>query len=143
MTGLHASLTVRSNLLMCALTGPVAIGLSFMGWPKAAVITAIGAAFGLVVGILQARALREASAALAAARDSLAVRSALSATKSGSLAIRVQWAALIPVLVVWILPGGQPFLAPIAAYAALMFVRDVTTLPALAGLARYAVGEHV
>jgi hypothetical protein len=142
MTGLHTSLMVRSNLFMCVLTGSVAIGLSVIGWPKSAIVAAVGAAFGLIVGILQSRAIREGSVALAAAPGALAVRSALNSTKSGNLSIRVQWAALVPI-VVWILLGGQPFLAPIAGYAALMFVRDVTTLPGLAWLARNAVSEHI
>lgn len=143
MTGRHTSLMVRSNVFMCVLTGSVAIGLSVIGWPKSAIVAAVGAAFGLIVGILQSGAIREGSVALAAAPGALAVRSALNSTKSRNLSIRVQWAALVPIVVVWILLGGQPFLAPIAGYAALMFVRDVTTLPGLAWLARNAVSEHI
>ena len=90
---------------------------------------ALGAVLGAALGMLQHRALREASVALIASKSAMDVRRALAATVSGRAYLYALWGSVfLVVAAAYALPPGGTHFGAIAGYCALATVRELITL---------------
>ncbi len=88
---MHATLTLKTNLLLSACWGVIA-GLSSLGAQVRSVIAAgVAVAFGLACGFLQGRSLQAESGAFLKAETAIAVRQVFMSTSAGKVAIHLQW----------------------------------------------------
>lgn len=126
---MHASLSPKPNVILLAAwtAGTVAVSLCAPTIPS--VLLALGAALGIVLGMLQRLALRESRAALIASRSAMDVRRALAATGSGRAYLYALWGSVLLVLAAaYALPTGGTYFGAIAGYCALATVRELITL---------------
>src|SRR5512144_3057378 len=103
---MHKSLNVRTNQLLIVswAAGVWAPALYTRGTVARSVV--IGAACGIVAGLLQKTALHSSASAFAQAATALDVRRILSSSRSGKTAIYVGWMCAV-VLVVVAISFGQ------------------------------------
>ncbi|QOV89918.1 hypothetical protein [Humisphaera borealis] len=97
----------------------------------------LGGLVGLVAGVCQLRAMRDAAGVLIAANDALAVRRALQESRWGRAYLAVFWIGGVAIIGLAIFLFG-PDLAPglLAGYLAMAAVRDLVTLKGAFELAR-------
>ena len=131
---MHASLTQRGTLTMIGASALVAAGTAMLPGPFPAVAWGLAAAFGVVVGVLQTRALRAAPRAFLAAESTVEVREALMSSSSGRMAVALQW-VLLPILLAVAWRSGSVVAGALGGYAVFMGVRDAVALRALVALA--------
>ena len=138
----HLTLSVRTSVIVALASGLVSIGLAVGAWPRAASVLVVGIVCGAIVGLLQARAIKQAPDTFASAATALAVRAALMATPAGKLAIWLQWLTILPLFAAWFSAGAKPAFAPIAGYAAFMCLREIASLPGLLALRHVRESHH-
>ena len=129
----HTSLSPRTNILLIFVWGAVAAAFFFVIEPHSPIILGvIGGLLGAIGGVMQHLSLRDASASFTTTSSLLEVRSALKATRWGSLYIRFLWFSKLVLLVLAFVLVREPLFAVLfgylAAYVSLMFVREVVTL---------------
>jgi len=129
---MHKSLMSGPNRLLITGLGAVVAVLVVVTSGAAAVSCAVGGAFGVGAGVVQARALRADALAFNATRTVLEVRRVLRSSLNGKLAIFLGWACAVVLLPIALRSKGV--VAPInwfAGYLAFMLLRDLIAYPAL------------
>jgi hypothetical protein len=129
----HPSLKLQSNLIEIGACLAVAVGTALLPGAFPAVAWALAAVFGVIAGDLQARSIRAATPAFAAATTALEVRTALMSNLPGRFAVMVQW-ALIPLLVAAGWWSGNVIVGALGGFALFTAVRDLVGLRAVIGL---------
>ena len=124
---MHASLQVRWNVAVIIACVVFAAVMAVFTHPFPLMAWVAAAAFGVVSGLLQARAVVEARSTFQSAATMLEVRAALTSTASGRRSLYVQW-ALLPVLLVVAFLVHNTFGAALGGYAVFMAVRDAIAL---------------
>ena len=129
---MHRSLTQPFNGLLVGLWGAGTAILLVMYRQDAIVPIIAGAAAGVLAGSFQARALWFAPEVFAQANSAADVRRRLMSSSAGKVSILFVWlgAATIGWLV-WNLSRAHLLGTFAAGYLALMFLRELITLPAL------------
>jgi hypothetical protein len=136
---MHKSLTPRNNLLLIFVWAAVIIAISFAtAYPDKPLMIGLGAALGVVAGVLQLRALQESKDRFLAATTVLEVRSAMTSSRSGRFAIFTLYTAAGILFIVEFIRNKHIGLGLIAAYAAFAFVRDCIALKGCVSLQRAA-----
>jgi hypothetical protein len=125
----HASLSPKPNVILLAACTAVAVAVSLFAPMVPSAPLALGAVLGVVLGMLQWRALRESRVALIASRSAMDVRRALAATGSGRAYLYAFWGSVLLVLgAAYALPTGGTHFGAVAGYCALVSVRELITL---------------
>jgi hypothetical protein len=126
---MHKSLKPSTNvLLIVGFLAVVIVGMAIPAAPSRLLVAGIGAALGLVAGLLQLRAIEEKKDLLLAADSALAVRSAMTASMAGRFAIYAVWFAIVLLFAIAFLQSeGLPFRV-LTGYAAFALLRDVVAL---------------
>lgn len=143
---MHWSLDSKKALPLAVLWAAIAALLAWSAHPIPVGLVAGGLLLGIPVGIMQRRGLTENPDAFRQASTAHQVRSALTSTRSGRLALRTQWGSAAILLAGSLLQTmsardalpSNPALGAIAAYLGLMLTRDVFALTALRTLERGA-----
>ena len=130
---MHGTLTARTNALLIAGTGILVACVILLAEPTPILALVIGAACGVVVGVLQSRGIAEAEARFRTATTALDVRRALMSTAAGKWAVGLQWAC-VAALVVTALSQGNAVASLIGGYSAFMCAREAATLRAVVQL---------
>lgn len=139
---MHWTLNPTKGVGLALLSAATAGVFAWLARPFPTAQLIIGPAAGLAIGVLQRRSLRDSPAPFRSARTAIEVRKAFSATNAGKNAIRLQYvaaAALAAVSVGYALAQTteaprNPMIGFAAGYFVLMFVRDLTALPAVRDL---------
>ena len=128
---MHPTLSPNGNLLQAFIWAAIAIVITAL-YLEFAVLSATGLAFGLVAGLLQARALRENPERFRAATTGHPVRNAFATSTPGKAAIIMGWLlGVVSLLLWWWISPRQGILGVLAAYMAFMFARELLAFSAL------------
>jgi hypothetical protein len=139
---MHWTLDPKRALSLAMLWAAAAALLAWSAHPIPIGLVAAGLLLGIPLGVLQRRSLAEAPAAFRQASTARQVRTALTSTRSGRLALRTQWVSAAILLAGSLLQAvsardavpSNPAIGAVAAYLSLMFTRDLFALPALRAL---------
>jgi len=136
----HASLSPKANVTLLAAWTGGAVAVSLFAPAVPSILLALGTVFGVALGMLQRRALREARSALIASQSAMDVRRALAATGSGRAYLYALWGSvLFDLIAAYALPSGGTHFGAIAGYCALAAVRELITLRESIVLRAFAV----
>ena len=129
----HASLSPRTNILLIFVWAGVAVAFFFVIEPHTPItLGIIGGSLGAIGGFMQHLSLRQASAGFTTASSLLEVRSALKSTTWVSRYIRFLYFTKLLLVIVAFVFIRQPLLGVLfgylAAYFAMMFVREIVTV---------------
>lgn len=126
---MHKSLAPRPNIILAIVWLAVVVaGLALPAVPSRLIVVVVGLTLGLVVGVLQFRAMEENRELFLAAESALAVRSAMRASPSGRLAIYGLWTAGVIMLAISIWQQEGLLLRVLVGYAAFALARDAIAL---------------
>ena len=130
---MHKSLSVRTNRLLIVLWAAGVLAFALFTRGTIALPVVIGAACGVVAGLLQRTALRSNASAFAETATALDVRHILTSSRSGKTAISVGWICALVLLVIAILfrQNSQIAASWFAGYLAFMLFRDAIAYSAL------------
>lgn len=142
----HASLSPKTNLVLIPLWAVAAAVLALFGVPHPPWwILPVGSVLGVVGGWMQHLSFRQAAPKFSTANSLLSVRAAFASTVWGRRYLIFLYVSKGVLLVASALSThGSVFgllLAYLAGYAALMFVREIVTLPDSFRLARIVAVE--
>ena len=138
----HFTLNRRVNVAFIVAWGLGALLITVVAQPRPFITAAIGAASGLIAGLLQRGSVRAAPALFAQAQSALEVRRAFMSNRQGKLAIALQWATGVLLLVIGFARPGTPLLAFFAGYLSFMFLREVITLGVIQELEQQVPGDQ-
>jgi hypothetical protein len=134
---MHRSLTRRFNGLLIGSSGAATAILLVVYRPDAIAPAIAGAAAGVLAGSLQACALWIAPGVFAQANSAADVRRQLMSSLAGKLSIFFVWLGAATIgWIVWNLSRGYLLGTFAAGYLALMFVRELITMPVLRRITR-------
>jgi hypothetical protein len=128
----HFTLRPGFNVVLIIVWGLAAGVLSWAAQPHPVLLAGVGAAAGLIAGLLQRRSIQSAPATFAGARSALDVRRAFMSNRSGKLSIAMIWIAGLVLMVIALVKGGNVPLGFAAGYATFMFVREIFAFRAVA-----------
>ena len=126
---MHTSLQPMTTVRLLALWGVLALVVGFIASPTPWLFLGVGVALGGCAGIIQLRAIREASAALLAAQTAMDVRRAFNSTRCGRLYLYVFWCSMVVLTFLAIsLLRDRAIEGIVAGYSAFAFTRELLTL---------------
>jgi hypothetical protein len=131
-------LAPRFNSILIAVWALAAAVLLCVVRPRPILPAAVGAAAGLLAGLLQRKSVRSAPAIFARARSALDVRRAFMSTGAGRLSIAMIWVAGLVLAAIALVQGGNVLLGFVAGYASFLFVRELVSVRAIAEVRRNA-----
>jgi hypothetical protein len=133
---MHISLTTRANIVLIVLWAVILAGMLITNWPQPLAPVETAFALGIVTGILQTYAMKEARDQFRQAATARETRRVLVSTKPGKLAIFLLWATAIGMLIwSYLLAPQAPLVLWIPTYASFALARELTSLPAVMRLA--------
>jgi hypothetical protein len=134
---MHNSLTPRSNLVLILVWGAI-VGASIFSsmHPNRTILIGIGAAFGLVAGAFQLRALHETQERFLSATTAIEVRAAMMSSRSGRLATYTIYAVAGVLLLTAFAQNEVIGFGLVTGYASFAFVRECLTLRGCIALQR-------
>jgi hypothetical protein len=136
---MHWTLNPKNAQAIAALWAVAAGLLAWIAHPPPIGPVVAGLLLGIPVGLLQRRALTENPNGFRQASTARQVRSALTSTRPGRLALRAQWLSAAILLVGSVVQAvslgdaapSSPAFGTIAGYLSLMLTRDLVALPGL------------
>ena len=129
---MHATLTVRGNIMLAAAWGAVLAVCLYLSWPRAALGAALAVVVGVFAGTLQARALAASSESFRAAASAIEVRKAMVLSSAGKASVALIWLVGIAAVVSALALDRANALAFIlAVYAAFALARELSSLGAI------------
>jgi hypothetical protein len=135
---MQTSLTTRTNIYLLLCMGAVLTGCFALGAPLGLKMLLPFAICGLVVGLLQASVVKAKPEQFLAAKTWTEVRSTLTATTKGKVAIGLVWLNGLAVLALVFFGGKLATLpAVLAAYCSFVFVRELATFRTIHALAAH------
>jgi len=132
----HLTLDARFNAALIVVWALAAGALLYLARPRPLLLSGVGAAAGLVAGILQRKSVRLAPASFAEAKSAVEVRRAFKSNPPGRLSIGMVWITGIGLLAIALLQEGNALLGFVAGYVSFMFAREIVAFQALAGMRR-------
>lgn len=141
---MHASLTKKTNLALCALWLAIAVVASFISSVPVWAPCALGAILGVAAGVLQLRALHDSAPSLILATNALEVRRALRSSWTGRLYTYFLWLSILTIMAFaafWFRGTDGVPLGMIVGAAAFAFVRDGMSVPGAARLEKISEGK--
>src|SRR5262245_35924834 len=138
----HFTLERRFNVILIAVWGVAAVASLWIDCPRAFTPSAVGAAAGVLAGILQVRSVRSSPASFARAATVLEVRRAFVANGPGQAAIAMIYVIGLGLLAVALSQDQYPLVVFLAGFTSFTFTRDLVALRAIADIERWATGER-
>ncbi len=130
---MHSSLTVKNNLIVMVISAAIAAAVYFTSNPPPTEPMLVGAGFGLIVGIFQARSAAATPKAFRRAVDGSDIRDALKSSPAGKTSITLHWIAMLATIgtAIWI---DKPLVGTLGGWAAYEVLRRLASMKALAML---------
>ena len=136
---MHKSLTPRNNLLLMLVWAVVVGAFTIVSaHPNKALMLGVGAALGLIAGVLQLRALQEGKERFLAATTALEVRAAMASSKAGRFAIFTLYGSAGLLLLTAFMQKEVIAFGLLAGFAAFALVRDGIALKGCISLQKEA-----
>jgi hypothetical protein len=140
---MHRSLTPAFNRKLMLAWASIVFAVMLWNWRASLPAIAVGIILGLILGLLQYRAVIQSSVQLLSSETALDVRRALTSNSTGQLYIRLLWISFALLLLAAIQAAQQQPLVPyVGGLAAMWLVREGLTYRATLRLATQAVGRR-
>lgn len=133
---LHLSLKPRMNVILILVYLSVACWAFSQIQPFPLTMLSLGIAMGMIGGLLQKRAFKEAMGTLQKCKSAIEVRNVLKSTKSGKAYLYLLWTGVGIISLFSFKMSNQPLPLIVLGYCSMALIRELVTLPSIIVLSR-------